>query len=361
MNEPAPVKLYVGAHYREPSLYTYTELLFPFWGVAAKESMPYMRAAALRSQYRKEDFTLVDSIAECDYVLMPYSYDRLMMANPSKISMIAEEAQAAGKPLLIDGAGDIERPIAIPNSVILRVSQYRYAVQQNEITIPFAAEDLLASYYEGVFTPRKKQDMPSVGFTGWSALSFMARMKLLVKELPITLAARIDPKRGAEHKGLLFRARALHALSNTKGVVANFIARATYSGHIKTIEGNVDETRRAFVENLAGSDYALIVRGDANSSIRFYEALSMGRIPLFLDTACVLPLEDRINYKDFCVFVDWRDTNRIGEKLLEFHRALSPERFTDMQRKAREAFAEYLRQDSFSRHLADILRRRHAA
>jgi glycosyltransferase involved in cell wall biosynthesis len=112
------------------------------------------------------------------------------------------------------------------------------------------------------------------------------------------------------------------------------------------------------VDNLVASDYALVVRGDANSSVRFYEALSLGRIPLFLDTACVLPLEAAINYRDFCVFVDWRDIDRIGEKLLEFHRSLAPERFEDMQRKARTAYEEYLRIDAFSKRLATLLRAR---
>ena len=111
-----------------------------------------------------------------------------------------------------------------------------------------------------------------------------------------------------------------------------------------------------FITNLRESDYALCVKGDENASFRFYEALSMGRIPLLLDTECVLPLQDIIDYRSFCVIVDWRDADRIGEKLLAFHEQVSAEEFEAMQRRAREAFVEYLRMDSFTPYLVRQLK-----
>jgi len=353
-----PIRLYVPDRYREPKISMHTELMFPFWGVTAKETMPYVRAAMLQYQYSKEDFALSEKIEDADYVLIPYQYERLKSVNPEKIQMIVREAHEAGKPLLIWGASDIEHPIDISHSVILRLSQYQYSKKPNEITIPFSAEDLLETYMKNELQIRKKTDTPSVGFTGWAGMSLKNRLKTILKELPVSLSAFVDEKRGAEHKGILFRERALKAIGKNPRINAHFKARASYSGHVKTIEGAVADNRREFIENLLGSDYALCVRGDANSSIRFYEALSLGRIPLFLDTACVLPLEDTLNYRDFCVFVDWRDTNRIGHILADFHAKLSPEQFEDMQRKARDAYRNYLRTDSFSHALAAQLRSR---
>lgn len=353
-----PVKLYVGEHYREPTLYTYTELMFPFWGVTAKESMPYVREANIRYQYSKEDFILVDAIQDCDYVHIPYNYQRLQSANPERLASIVSEAQHANKPLLIDGSGDLELAITIPNSVILRVSQYRYSKRDNEITIPFPTEDLLDSYFDGKLKVQEKKEVPSVGFTGWADIPITRRIKIWLKELPLTLVTISNPKRGAEHKGIFFRERTLRTLSKTKGIMTNFTTRSTYSGHIKTITGSVEDNRKEFVETLRNSDYALCVKGDANSSVRFYEALSMGCIPLFLDTACVLPLEDRINYKEFCVFVDWKDVGRVGEKLREFHSSCTSEQFTQMRKLARETYRNHLRIDAFSKDLAQQLRAR---
>lgn len=352
------IKLYAPDRYRELKLFTHTDLLFPFWGVTAKETSPYARAAALQHQYSKDDFTLVERIEDADYVLLPYQYDRFMAANPEKVRMIIGEAENAKKPIIIDGSGDIEYPISVPNSVILRISQYAYARQPNEITLSYPAEDLLEVHAGGVLSLRKKAERPSVGFTGWASVPFKTRLKLWVKELPISLAEIADRERGAEHKGILFRKKALAILAKDPRIEPHFTARATYSGHVKTMQGSPEEIRRQFVENLLGSDYALCVKGDGNVSVRFYEVLSLGRIPLFLDTACVLPLEDVINYRDFCVFVDWKDISRIGDVLADFHAALSQERFEEMQRKAREAFTNYLRPDAFSKHLARQLRDR---
>ena len=252
-----PIKLYAPDRYREPKLFTHVELLFPFWGVTAKESMPYVRAAALQYQYSKKDFALADRIEDADYVLVPYSYERLKAANPHLLQTIIADAQQAGKPLLIDGAGDIEHPINIPNSVILRISRYRYSTKPNEITVPFPAEDLLESYVEGKLQVREKPERPSVGFTGWARLGPKSKLKLWLKELPVTLTALFDPKRGAEHKGVLFRAKTLAALSQESRIEPHFTARASYSGHLKTIQGSFADNRREFVQNLLNSDYAL--------------------------------------------------------------------------------------------------------
>jgi len=352
------IRLYCPDRYREPKLFTHTELMFPFWGIAAKESMPYVRAAAVQYQFSKRDFSLAEHIEDADFVLVPYSYDRLKAANPERLASIIDEAKRAGKTLLIDGAGDIEHRIEIPNSVVLRISQYAYSRQQNEVTVPGVAEDLLESYAGGELQIREKPERPSVGFTGWAGMSLKTRAKTYWKELPIVLAALFDEKRGAERKGILFRERALRALSHEPRIEPHFTSRASYSGHVKTIQGSVAGNRKQFVDNLLGSDYALCVKGDANYSVRFYEALSLGRIPLFLDTACVLPLEDTVKYRDFCVFVDWRDADRIGDILVDFHRNLSPERFVEMQKEARSAYREHLRFDAFSRELAEKLKNR---
>lgn len=353
-----PIKLYVPDSYRESErvISMHTELMFPFWGITAKDTMPYVRAAMLQYQYSKDDFVLAENIEDADFVYIPYQYERLKLVNPEKIKVIVREAEEAKKPLLIWGASDIENPIDIPHSVILRVSQYRYSKKPNEVTIPFSAEDLLETYAGGELQIRKKSERPSVGFTGWAEMSVKKRLKTYIKELPVTLSTLLDEKRGAEHKGILFRERALKALSSNARIEPHFKARATYSGHVKTIEGKVEDNRREFVENLLESDYALCVKGDANSSVRFYEALSLGRIPLFLDTSCILPLEDRINYRDFCVFVDWRDVDRIGDVLADFHANTSSQRFEEMQKKARTAYREYLRIDSFSKYLSAMLR-----
>jgi hypothetical protein len=58
-----------------------------------------------------------------------------------------------------------------------------------------------------------------------------------------------------------------------------------------------------WIDVLNSSQFILAPRGCGLNSIRFYEALSFGRIPVLIADDTKLPLDDIINYEDFVVFV----------------------------------------------------------
>src|SRR3989338_5574017 len=109
--------------------------------------------------------------------------------------------------------------------------------------------------------------------------------------------------------------------------------------------------RQDFVDTVLNSDYALDVRGDANDSTRLFEILSLGRIPVIVDTERNFPNSDILNYSEFCLIVGFRDIQKLPEKIAEFHKNISPEKYEAMQRKAREAFVQYFRIDAQMRHI----------
>ena len=90
------------------------------------------------------------------------------------------------------------------------------------------------------------------------------------------------------------------------------------------------------------SDYVLCARGHGNYSIRFYETLSSGRIPVFINTDCVLPFEEWIDWKRYCVWVEEHEVARVAEKVAEFHDGLSDGEFRDRQRACRQLWSEWL-------------------
>ena len=51
---------------------------------------------------------------------------------------------------------------------------------------------------------------------------------------------------------------------------------------------------------------------------RFYEALSMGRVPVLIGDACLLPLADRINYDNCSIRIAEKDVDKTGEILKEW-------------------------------------------
>lgn len=48
------------------------------------------------------------------------------------------------------------------------------------------------------------------------------------------------------------------------------------------------------ITDIQNADFILSVKGDGSFFCRFYEALSLGRIPFFIDTDCILPFENMI-------------------------------------------------------------------
>ncbi|QQG37897.1 MAG: exostosin family protein [Candidatus Kaiserbacteria bacterium] len=351
---PKPVRLYVNKSLVQGDI-RYIPFLYSFWGMPQRKLEPFVEAMYKSQSVDTSQFEMVEKIADADFVLPPHNYWHLKEKHESVLRSLIGEAHAAKKLLLIDAAGDLERTVHEKDAYILRIGQYRFDVRENEIAMPVFCEDLLARYYKNALELRSWEPIPSVGFAGWSEMSTYQRLRTGIRKLPYSIATLFDRRYGAYTKGVFLRQKAVQVLRRSRLVKANIISRGSYSGSTVTMEKDPETLRREFVENLASSDYALDIRGDANASTRFYEAISLGRVPLFIDTARVMPLEDVIDYRAFCVVVDHTDLQNLDRILLDFHRSLTPEKFADMQRKARSAYKDHLRMDAFSRHLADRL------
>ena len=355
MNGIDPLRLYAPRRFAVEGM-SHIPILYPFWGIPEKKSMPHVMKAHRGHGLDERYFALVEDPGEAEYFLLPHDYWRMRAKAPERIGEIAEEAMRAGKPLLIDASSDHAGIVNVLNARVLRINQYRFDLPAYEVTMPIQCEDLLEEYREGKHVLRPKRDVPSVGFVGWARLPFPQRMRSLAKEIPLRLRALLDPKQRAREKGVFWRERALKAFAASSRIERNFIVRDSYSGHLQMVQGDLRKNREEYIDNLDASDYGLVVRGDPNIATRFYEVLSMGRIPLLLDTYCVLPLSDLIDYREFTVFLPQEEVSRGPEILAEFHASLSPEKFEDMQKKARDAYETYLRFDSFTPHLVRQLR-----
>ncbi len=337
---------------------SHSPLLYPFLGVIHKASNPMVSFALARYGYNGEGFEIVEDIKDADYAMIPHAYWGLRKKHPDVLKTMVALANQHHKPILIDGSGDQEFPIRIPNSVVLRIGMVRFASLPNELSIPVIAEDLLETECDNVLTLRAKQEKPSLAFSGWAKLPFISYVKATIKAAPYRMLALLNWRYGAYEKGVLVRMAVIRSLTRATRIIPNFIIRSSYSANKKTVQGDMQQVRKEFVENLLHSDYALSIRGDANADTRFYEAISLGRIPVFVDTERVMPFEDVIEYKSFCVYIPFRDRFNIERILADFHASLTPEQFDAMQKKAREVFQNYLRNDAATKHIARALRTR---
>jgi hypothetical protein len=203
------------------------------------------------------------------------------------------------------------------------------------------------AFFKGELHLREKAARPVVGFCGYNPLKSDARAKLKNKLGAFPGASRVAHRLGVRlTNGHPFRVRAeaLEAVSRSRVVQSNFILRdAWFNGAFAGGRLNrplIEQSRRQHVENIFGSDYVLCTRGSGNYSIRFYETLCNGRIPVFVNTDCVLPFEEWIDWRQYCVWVEAREVSRVAERVAEFHQSLSPAEFKDRQRACRSLWEE---------------------
>ncbi len=333
-------------------------LLYPFWGNPPATKKPLFKQIFERHTFDTSLYSITESIEEADMVFLPYDHNTTLRNAPELLPLCEAAAMEAGKRLLIDGMGDLEQLVTIPDAIVLRYGGYRSSLHSNEIVMPLYTDDLLEAYCDGKLLIREKNSKPVIGFAGWAVMGSVQELKTVLKELPTRLHSILYPEYRAWKKGIFFRRAALHMLQNSNRVITNFKTRDSYSGNTETAEADPKLLQKEMVELLLASDYGLDVRGDANASMRLFEILSLGRIPVIIDTERNLPFSDVLNYNDFCLVVDYNDLRRLPDILAEFHDRLSPEAFMTMQQKAREAYIQYFRVDAIMPHLIRELQKR---
>ena len=312
-------------------------ILKAFWGDGTdwnRDSVAYLR----------EHFALVDTISQADVAALPMAWNYYVKRQKIRLALdLAERADRLGKYVMIWSEGDNSAHIPFENIILFQYSIQRSQRRRFEYARTPFTRDYIAQHFKGQLTLRRKPDKPVIGFCGQAKTNhpWLIYLRNLARHLQAKLTRVYfdPPPLGLPVK---FRAGVLRRLKKSPEVITRFIIRSDYSGR-QTDPTAVDE----YVRNLHETDYTVCMRGWGNYSIRFPETLSMGRIPIFVDTDCVLPYDFKIDWKKYCVWVDQNDIDRIGEIVAEFHAQLSPSEFTDLQRECRRIWEEYLTQPQF--------------
>jgi glycosyltransferase involved in cell wall biosynthesis len=291
-------------------------MLIPFWGQEPDD--PDNPAWGRYDRYAETGATFLrlDTLENCDAAIFPQPWEMVIgrpRAEESAAAFIAE-AHAASKPPVIFFWDDSSDPIEL-DATIFRTSLHR------------------------------SQPRPVVGFCGYAAPE---------PEPTTTLEkarTRLRALGGRRRTGWA-RSRGLAYLERHPEVETNFVLRDAFWGG--AISSTNPETwlrlRQEYVQNIVESDYVLCARGGGNFSYRLYETLSCGRIPVFIDTDCVLPFDFMIDWRKYCVWVEERDLAQIGNQVAAFHAALGPTEFEELQRACRRLWETHLSPEGFFSH-----------
>lgn len=331
-----------------------TPLLYPNFGEETGGRNLFQRAFR---DFRAPLVEIAADPAQADVFLVAHNYP-LVSKNTAYVSRLTEAALRHGRRIVVFWHGDGTEPVDLPNAVVLRTSQYRSALRPDEHIMPAYAEDLSR---DAAIDIRPKHEGPAImGFCGWATFKDVKNaVGTFLRAFPRDLRAALTGNTllRARVPGIWLRRQVLRVLRESALIRSNFILRSSHSAHAATIRMDPEVARRAYVENMRGCDLALCLKGDGNYSLRFYEALSLGRVPLLLDTDTALPLEDRIDYSSFVIRVPLERMAEIDRVAAEFWADVTRERFAEMQRRAREAFERHLSSVSFLHYVVEHLLR----
>lgn len=294
---------------------------------------------------------IVKDPIESEYFLLPHSYN-FVSKNTDYIREFENKAQKYGKKVIIFLLGDSNEKVKIKNSIIFRMSQYKSQLNKDEFIMPAYASDLGNLYG---LNYRNKVPKPTVGFCGWADVpSPYMNFKYHLKYNFWNFLGKFENNLSARIPGVILREKIIKRINSSDKLDKNIVIRKSYGGSIKTIGIPPMQARKEYVQCIKESDYFLCPRGDGNFSVRFYETLSLGRIPVLIDTDIELPFSNIIDYNSFLIKINIKDINKIDDIILNFHSAVSGYDFEQMQKKCRQAFDQYLNIHVFFR---DVLKR----
>lgn len=328
-------------------------MLYPFWGKNPEDSRDPNTGRFDHYLNVGHSFFEMTSLEDADFAVLPFDWSYVIhnKNNRDLAIQFAKIVQKAGKKIVIFFWNDSDDEVPIENAAIFRTSFYRSSRKNNEYAMPCWSEDFV-KYIGGSTQIQIKKTKPFIGFCGSADAKEEMSLKWKIKEILLRTRQLSFDYTELSNPGTILRADALNKLLSNPEVETNFIIKKTFFGGSCPPNKEVNyalmqKSRSEYVKNMVESDYTFCCRGKGNFSYRLYETLSCGRIPVFVDTDCVLPYDFLIDYSKYFVWINQKDIDQIAEKVIEFHKTLSAEEFIALQQSCRKLWEDYLSPEGF--------------
>jgi hypothetical protein len=125
------------------------------------------------------------------------------------------------------------------------------------------------------------------------------------------------------------------------------IVRKQFSGWAKDNSIERQKSYGEYEKLIRESRFILCPRGDGNQSLRFYEALSAGRVPVLIDSQMKLPLRELIDYSKITITLKLKDSVKTWDRVINNFESTHRENFNDFSKKIFEIYDNYLSHEVF--------------
>ena len=224
-----------------------------------------------------------------------------------------------------------------------------YASDQRLVELPALLPlDPLSTYFENQLSPIEKEERPTLGFCGQATSNGLKTLKdfLQIQRL------RLKKKRGKipYMKIPLFlpafeRYKLLSKLESSSLVATDFIYRKKYRAGALTPQDKL-KVEKEFYENIRKNLFTICLRGMGNYSVRFFQTLAMGRIPVLIDTDSNVPFEKFIQEKEFYISIPYSNRMKTDAVLKKFYETKTSEELKNWQLRCRKVWESYYQKES---------------
>jgi hypothetical protein len=121
------------------------------------------------------------------------------------------------------------------------------------------------------------------------------------------------------------------------GLKTNFVFRNNYIFNLN------NNQKKEFEDNMNGNLFTLCYRGRGNFSVRFYETLMRGRIPIQINSSSIFPYEDEIDYSEVGIFIEEEDldTTNLEKLVKDYFYSKTADELLQIQKNNRRIYEEY--------------------
>ncbi len=303
-----------------------------------------------------ELFEYTPDIAQADVCVLTNFWGHYVESGtvPEALAEI-ENARAHKKDIVVFNGGDNPANLPFGDVILFESAGYRSTPGlRYHSAQPSYIADYVQQYCGGELQLRHKTSRPVVGFCGQASLSAAqtAWRSLRLKWRQHQYRHGKIKWEPAPFETSSFRTRVLKEFEGKNGIQTNYLLRSQYHGGDTNDKDLQARLKTEFVNNILDSDYTVCMRGGGNFSVRFYETLCLGRIPIFIDTDCLLPFQDEIDYKSIFPWIDVKDLPHAAEIVQDFHAKLTKDDFIDLQKACRKLWLDHMTPDGFYRDLA---------
>lgn len=140
------------------------------------------------------------------------------------------------------------------------------------------------------------------------------------------------------------REKYLNYLENQIEFKTNFILRDTYIHKLKSYHIN------EFDNNMNNNLFTFCYRGAGNFSVRFYETIMRGRIPIVVKTSSIFPYENLIDYNKLGIFIEENElgeNNTLKDIILKYYNEKTKEELIEIQKYNRNIYLTYFHDDVY--------------